>query len=118
MRRIYLVSEPNYQIRNFLTVNLIAIEMKKARILMNKSVYLGLLILELGKTVMYEFWYGYKKAKHGENSKPCYMDTASFIVHVKADDIWKKYCTKCWKKHIAIWKTLMIKKRKAQKSVS
>ena len=38
---------------------------------------------------MYEFWYDYKKVKHGENSKLCYMDTDSFIVHVKADDIYK-----------------------------
>ena len=37
--------------------------MKKTQILMNNQVYLGLSILDLGKTVMYEFWYDYLKPK-------------------------------------------------------
>ena len=56
---------------------------------MNKPVYLGLSILDLSKTVMYEFLYDYVKPKHGENTKLCYMDTDSFIVHVKTDNIYK-----------------------------
>ena len=35
---------------------------------------------------MYEFWFGYVKPKYRENAKLCYMDTDSFIVHVKIDD--------------------------------
>ena len=38
---------------------------------------------------MYEFWYDYVKPKYGENVKLCYIDTGSFIVHVKTDDIYK-----------------------------
>ena len=56
---------------------------------MNKPVYLGLSILDLSKTVLYEFWYDYLKPKYGENVKRCYMDTDSFIVNVKTDDIYK-----------------------------
>ena len=63
--------------------------MRKTQTLMNKPVYLGLSILDLSKTVMYEFWYDYVKPKYGENAKLCYMDTDSFIVHVKTDDIYK-----------------------------
>ena len=88
-RRNYLVSEPNYHTTKFFTENLLAIEMRKTQILMNKPVYLGLSILDLSKTVMYEFWYDYVKPKYGENAKLCYMDTDSFIVHVKTDDIYK-----------------------------
>ena len=61
--------------------------MRKTQILMNKSVNLGLSILDLSKTVMYEFWYDYVKLKYGENTKLCHIDTHSFIVHVKTDDI-------------------------------
>ena len=56
---------------------------------MNKPVYLGLSILDLSKIVMYEFWYDYVKPKYGENAKLCYMDTDSFIVHIKTDDTYK-----------------------------
>ena len=50
---------------------------------MNKSVYLVLSILDLSKTVIYEFWYDYVKLKYGENAKLYYIDTESFIVQVK-----------------------------------
>ena len=63
--------------------------MKNTQILMNKSVYLGLSILDLGKTVIYGFWYDYLIPKYGENVKLCDSDTDSFIVHVKTDDIYK-----------------------------
>ena len=53
--------------------------MRKTQILMNKPVYLGLSILDLSKTVMYEFWYDYVKLKYGENAKLCYMDTAASL---------------------------------------
>ena len=62
--------------------------MRKTQILMNKNVYLGLSILDLSKTVMYEFWYDYVKLKYGENAKLYYMDTNSFI-HVKKEAIYK-----------------------------
>ena len=88
-RRNYIVSEPNYHTTKFFTENLLAIEMRKTQILMNNPVYLGLSILDLSKIVMYEFWYDYVKPKYGENVKLCYMDTNSYIVHVKTDYIYK-----------------------------
>ena len=63
-RRNYLVSEPNYRTTKFFTQNLLAIQMRKTQILMNKPVYLGLPILDLSKTVMYEFRYDYVKPKY------------------------------------------------------
>ena len=69
----------------FFTENLLAREMKKTQILINKAVYLGLSMLHLSKTVMYEFWYNYVKP----NAKLCYMDTDSFIFHLKPDNVYK-----------------------------
>ena len=88
-RRNYLVLEPNYHTTKFFPEHLLAIEMRKTQILINKPVYLGLSLLDLSKTVMYEFWYDYVKPKYGENAKLCYMDTDIFIVHVKKYDICK-----------------------------
>ena len=65
-RRNYLVSEPNYHTTKFFTENLLAIEMRKTKILMNKPVYLGLLVLDLSKTVMYKFWYDHVKSQYGQ----------------------------------------------------
>ena len=56
---------------------------------MNKPIYLGLLILEMSKTLAYEFWYDYLKPKYGDNVKLCYMDSDSFIVHIKTEDCHK-----------------------------
>ena len=88
-RRNYLVSEPNYQTKKFFTENLLAIEMKKTEILINKPVCLELSILELSKILMYEFWYDYVKPKYGKKAKLCWKDTDSFIVYIKTDDIYK-----------------------------
>ena len=45
--------------------NLMAIEMKKTRVRMNKPLYLGMSILDINKTLMYKFWYDYFKPKYG-----------------------------------------------------
>ena len=63
--------------------------MKKTKVKMNKPIYLDLSILEISKTLMYEFWYDYLKPKDGDNVKLCYMDTDSFIVHIKTEDFYK-----------------------------
>ena len=54
-RRNYLLSEPNYHTTKFFTKKLLATEMGKTQIFMNKPVYLGFSTLDLSKTVMYEF---------------------------------------------------------------
>ena len=53
---------------------------------MNNPVYLGLSILDIRKIVIYEYWYDYLKSNFDYNVKLCYMDTDSFIVHVKTKD--------------------------------
>ena len=83
--------EPNHHTTKVFSENLLAIEIKTTQILMNKAVFLGLSILELGKIVMYKFWYDYVKLKYEEKVKLFYMDTNSFfvnylMVYCKTDD--------------------------------
>ena len=75
-RRNQLVSQPSYYTTKWFPEGLLAIEMKKIKVKMNKPVYLGLSILEVSKTLMYESWYDYIKP----NAKICYMDT-DFIIN-------------------------------------
>ena len=77
-KRIKLVSEPNYHTTKHFSKNLLAIEMKKTKVKMNKPVYLGMSILDISKTLMYEFWYDYLKPNYNGNAKLSYMDTDSF----------------------------------------
>ena len=88
-RRNQLVSEPNYYTTKWFSENLLPIEMKKTKVKMNKPVYLGLSILEISKTLTYEFWYDYMKPKYDDNVKLCYMDTDSFIMHIRTEDFYK-----------------------------
>ena len=63
--------------------------MKKAKVKMNKPTYLEFSILDLSKIVMYEFWYDYIKQKYAQKAKLCFMDTDSFIIHLKTEDFFK-----------------------------
>ena len=90
-----LVSESNYHTTKWFSENLLAIEMTKTKVKINKPIYLGLYLeisriyLEISKILMYEFWYDYMKSKYGDNVKLCYMDTGSFITHIKTEDFYK-----------------------------
>ena len=63
--------------------------MKKTKIKMNKPVYLGMSILDISKTLMYQFWYDYIKPKYKDKAKLCYMDTDSFIIYNETEDFYK-----------------------------
>ena len=72
--------------------------MENAKVNMNKPVYQGLLILEISKTLMYEFWYDYIKPRYQNNAKLCYMHTDSFVIQTQdvyegITDTEKKYDT-------------------------
>ena len=88
-KRSKLVSEPNYHTINLISEDLSIIEMKKIKVEMNKPIYLGLLILEISKILMYGFWYDYMKPKYNDNVKLFYMDTDSFVMHIKTNDFYK-----------------------------
>ena len=88
-KRSKLVSEPSYHTINLISENLPIIEMKKTKIKMNKPIYLGLSILEISKILMYDFWYDYMKPKYNDNVRLGYMDTDSFVMHIKTNDFYK-----------------------------
>ena len=88
-RRNKLASEPNCQSTKYISKDLLVMEMRKTEVRMNKPIYLGQAILDLSKTLMYEFWYDYIKPKFGDKARLCYMDTDSFVMYIKTDDFYK-----------------------------
>ena len=91
-KRNKLVSETNYHTTKHFSEDLMAIEMRKIKVVMNKPVYLSQAILDISKTLMYEFWYDYIKPKYQEKAQLCYMDTDSFIIHIETEDFIQRYC--------------------------
>ena len=88
-RIIKLVSEPNYHTTKQFSENLLVIVMKNAKVKMNKPLYIGMSILDISKTLMYEFWYEYVKPKYNDKAKLCYMDTDSFVINIFLEDFFE-----------------------------
>ena len=91
------VMKPNFKLGIQFDESLMGCEMGKIKVVMKKPVYLGQMILDLSKIVMYEFHYDYMKPKYdGENShlrgtpclKLCYMDTDSLVYKIKTEDFY------------------------------
>ena len=89
-RRKRLDLEPNYHSHKNFSEYLMAIEMKKTKVKMIKSLYLGMSILDISKTIVYKFWYDYIKPKYGDRAKLCYTDTDSFVIHIIIKDFFKE----------------------------
>ena len=82
-RRIKLVSEPNYHTTKQFSENV------KAKVKMNKPVYLGMSMLDISKTLMYDFWYNYLRPKYTDKAKLCYMDTDSLVVNISIENFFE-----------------------------
>ena len=88
-RRKKLVSEPNYKLCVPFSDHLLATEMRKTRIYMDKPKMVGQAILDKSKELMYHFYYDYLKPKYKENVKLMYMDTDSFVLEIETCDFFE-----------------------------
>ena len=60
--------------------------MKKTKVKLNKRVYLGMSILDISKTLMYEFRFDQVKPKYQDSAKLCHMDADGFIIYFKTEE--------------------------------
>ena len=84
-----LSAKPNFKHCNIFSKDLIAIHMNKISLEFDKPVYLGMCILDLSKTLMYDFHYDYIKKKYGDNAKLLFTDTDSLMYEIKTEDFYK-----------------------------
>ena len=63
--------------------------MKKTKLYFNKPVYLGMVILDLSKSLMYDFHYNYIKTKYGDKAKLLLTVTNSLAYEIKTKDLYK-----------------------------
>src|SRR5271169_5740138 len=85
---IKLAAKPNYDKCTIFDDNLIAVHMKRTELFYNKPIYLGMCILDLSKTLMYDFHYNYIKKKYGDNAMLLFTDTDSLAYEIKTDDFY------------------------------
>ena len=67
----------------------VELKKKKTKVKRNKSIYLGMSILDISKTLMCELWYDYIKPKYQGKAKLCYMDTDSFVIYIQTEDFYE-----------------------------
>ena len=84
-----LAKKPNFDHVNIFTENLVTVHMKKTPIKLMKPIYLGMSILDLSKTLMYDFHYNYIKKKYGDKSNLLFTDTDSLCYEIKTQDFYK-----------------------------
>lgn len=82
------VAKPNFKSVKIFTENLIAIQMSLVAITYNKPLYVGFCVLEISKTVLYDFYYNYIKKNYGGNASLLYTDTDSLIVNIVTENVY------------------------------
>ena len=91
-----LAAKPNFKSRKIFNENLTSVHMKKTSLTMNKPVYLGMCILDLSKTLMYDFHYNYIIPKYGNKAKLLFTDTDSFLYEIETEDFYKDISGDVW----------------------
>ena len=84
-----LIAKPNYRSCKIFSENLISVHMKKTSLIMNKPVYLGACILDISKTIMYDFHYKYIKPMYKDKAKLLFTDTDSLMYEIETEDFYK-----------------------------
>ena len=83
-----LSAKPNFNHCNIFSENLVAIHTKKTELKFDKLVYLGISILDISKTLMYDFHYNYIKRKYGDKAKLLFTDTDSLVYEIETKDFY------------------------------
>ena len=96
---VYLETDPDHFLRQtanptylgckIFHKNLVAVHMQKRRLLLNKPSYVGMCILDLSKTLIYDFHYNFIKAKYDEKAILLFSDTDSLCYIIKTGDVYE-----------------------------
>ena len=86
-----LTSKPTYVSSKIFNENLMAVHKIKEMLTLNRPAYAGMCILDLSKTLMYDFHYNYIKKKYNGRAKLRFTDTDSLTYEIEAEDIYKDF---------------------------
>ena len=83
-----LVAKPSFHKAHIFNKDLTGVHCLKTKIVLDKPIYVGFSILDLSKTLMYDFHFNYVKAKYGDAAELCFTDTDSLLYDIKTEDIY------------------------------
>ena len=86
-----MVSKPTYVSSKIFNENLVAVHKIKETLTLNRPAYVGMCILDLSKTLMYNFHYNYIKNKYGNKAKLLFTDTDSLTYEIEAEDVYRDF---------------------------
>ena len=86
-----MVSKPTYVSSKIFNENLVAVHKIKETLTLNRPAYVGMCILDLSKTLMYNFHYNYIKKKYGNKAKLLFTDTDSLTYEIEAEDVYQDF---------------------------
>ena len=86
-----MASKPTYVSSKIFNENLVAVHKIKETLTLNRPAYVGMCILDLSKTLMYDFHYKYIKDEYGDKAKLLFTDTDSLTYEIEAEDVYQKF---------------------------
>ena len=86
-----LASKPTYVSSKIFNENLVAVHKIKETLTLNRPAYVGMCILDLSKTLMYDFHYNYIKSKYGDKAKLLFTDTDSLTYEIETKDAYADF---------------------------
>ena len=86
-----MTSKPTYVSSKIFNENLVAAHKIKETLTLNRPAYVGMCILDLSKTLMYDFHYNYIKEKYGDKAKLFFTDTDSLTYEIETEDVYRDF---------------------------
>ena len=86
-----LTSKPTYVSSKIFNENLVAVHKIKEILTLNRPAYVGMCILDLSKTLMYDFHYKFIKKNYGDKAKLLFTDTDSLTYEIEAENVYQKF---------------------------
>ena len=83
-----LTSKPTYVSSKIFNDNLVAVHKIKESLTLNRPAYVGMCILDLSKTLMYDFHYNYIKKQYDQKAQLLFTDTDSLCYEIETKDIY------------------------------
>ena len=88
---VKMVSKPTYVSSKIINDDMVVVHKCKECIVLNKPAYVGMSILDLSKTLMYDFHYNYIKKKYDSKAALCFTDTDSLTYEIQTEDVYADF---------------------------